>query len=77
MALCLASMSKMNYPQKLLRAMTYDSSMSAMMTSRKRLLSEQNQCCNTDDELSNDVFSTNKRTKRGIYANSNLFIDDE
>ena len=77
MALCLSSMSKMNYPQKLFRAVTYDSSMSTMMTSRKRLLSEQNQCCNTDDELSNEVFSTNKRTKRGNYSNTNLFIDDE
>lgn len=71
MTLCLASMSKITYPQKLFRAMTYDSSTSLMLKSRKRLLSEQNQCCNDNGNV---LYSTNKQ---GNYSNKHLFIADE
>jgi hypothetical protein len=59
-------MSNIDYPRKLLRAATYDSLM-PVMTSRKRLLSEQSECYNFMRKVSNDDINANKRTKTGNY----------
>jgi hypothetical protein len=57
-------MSNINYPRKLLRAITCDSLM-PVMTCRKRLLSEQNECRNFVTKFSNEDILTNKKTKTG------------
>ncbi len=62
----LSMMSDINYPRKLLRAATYDSLM-PVVTCRKRLLSEQNECHDFMKQLSNDDTITNKRKKTGNY----------
>ena len=57
----------MVYPRKLSRAATYDA-LVPRMTSRKRLLSEQNEFRNSTTKLSNDVIHVNKRKKIGVYV---------
>jgi hypothetical protein len=62
----LAEMSNVDYPRKLLRAATYDSLM-PVVTRRKRLLSEQNECHDLIKQLSNDDTYANKKAKTGNY----------
>jgi hypothetical protein len=64
-------MSNIHHPRKLLRAVTYNSLM-PVMKSRKRLLSEQNECRNFMMKFSNDDLDTNKRTKTGNYVIENF-----
>lgn len=70
MTACLAQQqssikTNLTYPRrKLLRTMTYDSLM-PKMTSRKRQLSEQNQCCNP--MMNTDHIDINKRFKTGNF----------
>jgi hypothetical protein len=61
-----SKLSIMNYPRKLFRAATYDALL-PVVTSRKRLLSEQNECRNFMMKFSNDDILANKRRKIGNY----------
>jgi hypothetical protein len=63
----LLPISDMDYPRKLFRAMTYDSSM-PVATYRKRLLSDENECHNILTKFSNDDIHLNKKTKLGKYT---------
>lgn len=65
--------SKIDYRHKLLRATTFDSSLiSANMTSRKRHLSEANECHDSSMKTTKDDIDTNKRMKKGNYIRLNF-----
>ena len=63
----MSSMSNINYPHKLIRAATHDS-LFPVMTRRKRLLSEQNDCQHSTMKLSNDYIHVDKKVKTGNYT---------